>query len=162
MKTEEILNNEWMFTQVENALNARQDVRIRLVGWSMYPFLSPKTDILVLAPVQPEELRPMDIVLAKVGNNYILHRLIRQEGNNWLMQGDANIGIEEIVSPDDVIGKLVQVERNGNKVVDYNKPQWKWKGRCWVCLSFCRGTILHLFRVRDRIKKKLRLCNKSK
>ena len=148
-----------MIAQVEKALNTRRDVRIRLVGWSMYPFLSPRTDILVLAPVQPEELLPMDIVLAKTGSGYILHRLIKQEGGRWLMQGDANVGITESASPQDIIGRLIKVERNGNKVIDCRKPLWRWKGRCWVNLCFCRRTLLHAFRVCNRLKKKLRLCN---
>ncbi len=154
MKTEELLDNKWMFFHVEAALKENRHVRIRLVGWSMYPFLLNKRDVLVLAACSPDDLEPMDVVLAKVGTEYILHRLIRQVGDRWVMQGDANVGTEELVSKNNVIGRLIQVKRDGKEMTDCRTGLWRWNSRCWVSLRFCRNKLLYIYRMRDRFMRK--------
>ncbi|WP_321332913.1 S24/S26 family peptidase [uncultured Bacteroides sp.] len=151
----EEIDNNWLFRQVEIALNTKKRVKIRLMGESMYPFLNSRSDILVIAPFISETVRVGDVVLAKVNDQYVLHRLIEKKEQGWCkLQGDANMKKQELVHVGNIIGRLVQIERNGTQTIDCLSKKWQWYGRCWIKLRFCRTYLLKIILWKRRAIKK--------
>lgn len=151
----EEIDNNWLFRQVEIALSTKKRVKIRLMGESMYPFLNSRSDILVIAPFISETLCVGDVVLAKVSDQYVLHRLIEKEKQGWCkLQGDANMKIQELVHVENIIGRLVQIERNGTETIDCLSKKWQWYGQCWIKLRFCRAYLLKATSWKSRSIKK--------
>ena len=134
-----------MFQKVEKALNNGESVRIRLVGQSMYPFLDSRTDIITISPVKRKNLHVGDVVLAKINNAYVLHRLIDITNLGWCqMQGDAIVGKKDVVRIEDVIGILIMIERKEAQNINCSKFWWRFTGRCWITLRFCRKGLLKI------------------
>jgi hypothetical protein len=86
-------------------------------GGSMLPFIR-EGDLLTVAPLGQQRLRLGDIALYRCqGSALLAHRLIgrAQEGGDWLARGDASWGAVERVRPDQVLGRVVMLERHGRK-----------------------------------------------
>lgn len=67
------------------------DATIIVKGYSMRPFLEHERDKVVLTPVA-RPLRVADAVLAEIEpGHYVLHRIIKLEGEHVTLMGDGNI-----------------------------------------------------------------------
>ena len=88
----------------------------RIRGYSMYPALKPDSDIAVIELLtgEPVRLKKGDIILYEARGKRILHRIIQLRESAYLVSGDHNISTE-IVMPDQIIGVLKTVIRNGIK-----------------------------------------------
>jgi len=63
---------------------------LRGVGISMQPIIGDGT-IIVVAPTQWEDLKASDIVVyATPAGKLVAHRLVRLEGDHWIIKGDNN------------------------------------------------------------------------
>jgi len=150
------IDNSWFFQKAEEVLKIGEQVKIRLVGHSMYPFLNSDKDLLTIAPIIPERLHVGDIVLAKVSGKYILHRLIGKTKLCWCsLQGDANIEKKELVHIKNIIGVLVLIERSGTQRIDCRSRMWRFNGWCWMKLKFCRSLLLKILALKRHLKKRL-------
>jgi hypothetical protein len=92
-------------------------VRFRAHGASMLPFIR-DGDVVTLVPVQDCPVRLGDVVAIHhpVGNNLILHRVVRKMPGGYLIQGD-NAAVADGIFPDRTILALVErVERDGRAV----------------------------------------------
>ncbi|MBR1927428.1 MAG: S24/S26 family peptidase [Bacteroidales bacterium] len=108
-------------------------------GSSMLPFIKGDRDSVVLAsPSGPLEVG--DIVLAKVGQRYIMHRIFAVEGDSLTLMGDGNIYGTESCSSSDVIGVVKEIHKEGSKVV---RPG---KGVLWRRLRPFRRYILAIYK----------------
>ena len=81
----------------------------------MKPFIHADTDVVVIEKaVHP--LRPSDIALYKKGKSeYVLHRIIKCEGDRYVLLGDNCVTLE-YVPKDAVIGVMKSLLRNGKEV----------------------------------------------
>ena len=50
------------------------------------------------------------IVLAKVNNTFVLHRIYKIQDNQIFLHGDGNLSGIEICSPEDIIGRVVRIK----------------------------------------------------
>ena len=80
-----------------------------------------------------------DMVLVRTGGRYILHRIIAIDGEALTLMGDGNIRGTEQCTPEDVLGTVVAIERNGKK----KKPG---DGRFWRLIKPVRRYILAIYR----------------
>ena len=103
-----------------------KDVVMTPKGSSMLPFIEGGKDSVVLtAPSRPLEVG--DIVLAKVGERYIMHRVFAVEEDALTLMGDGNIRGTEHCSKGDVIGLVTEIHKaGGRKVVPGKARLWRW------------------------------------
>ena len=84
--------------------NGKESVTITVRGYSMRPFLDDRRDKVILTP--PRTPRIGDVVLARIADKrYALHRVIKKEGERYIMRGDGNpLYMKESFAEEDIIG----------------------------------------------------------
>jgi len=96
-----------------------KSIRFQAKGWSMRPFIR-DGDFIVVSPIENSSIKAGDIVFHLTTENKVMvHRVIRKhkKGNRMIMfiKGDATFSSPEKVEMQNVLGKVVAVERNGRK-----------------------------------------------
>ena len=84
------------------------------VGVSMYPMLRNRRDTIVLKPAEGR-LKKYDVPLYKVGERYVLHRVIGVRRDHYVVRGD-NLIIKERVTDDQILGVLTEFYRNPKNI----------------------------------------------
>ena len=103
---------------VESLLAEGYGVRFRASGRSMQPTIQ-DGDALILAPAAPARIRTGDIVLVR-RERFVAHRVIKMtalpDGSvSVLTRGDASICCDPSVTREAILGKVVAVERAGQR-----------------------------------------------
>lgn len=124
------------------------------VGMSMYPMLRPKRDTVLIYPYEGR-LKKYDVPLYKVGDNYILHRIIKVLPDSYIIRGDNRMDKEYGIRDEDIIGVLTSFYRD-EKQIELNSFRYFIYVRVWhysfpirFLYKKCRG-------VAGRIKRKLK------
>ena len=124
--------NSILLKAVKQDILSGKTATIRLYGVSMRPFLEDKRDKALLAPVKIEDLRVNDAVLAEVQPDfYVLHRIIRMDGNRLTLMGDGNVDSTEHCLAEQVVARAEAFYRKGRTVPD-STSSFKWK--CYSCI----------------------------
>jgi len=100
-------------------LEKGKSVRFQAKGWSMRPFIQ-DGDFIVVNPIENSSIKTGDVVFyLTTENKIIVHRVIRKYKKKGrmtvLIKGDASFSSPEKVEIQNVLGKVVAVERNGRK-----------------------------------------------
>ncbi len=95
-------------------------LRFRIKGKSMQPFLRDK-EIVLIESFQPEELKAGDIIFYRVPpSQIVIHRLIQRDKSSgkilFITKGDASFYFDPYVNPEDILGKIIAVERDGKEI----------------------------------------------
>jgi signal peptidase I len=100
-------------TLAKEILKRGNCVRIPTLGRSMFPLIS---DIVLIEPAMAKDIKGGDIVVYSVGERMVAHRLVRKMTKNGkeilLTKGDTFVDCSEVL-PEDVIGKVIEVEKLG-------------------------------------------------
>ncbi len=133
---------------IEEALKLVEDgvcVTLPVKGSSMMPFILGGRDSVVLG--KPAQLKPSDIVLAWVdGSRYVLHRLIRIDGNRVTLMGDGNIaGVERCALSDIKAIATHKVNAEGRRIYLYG-TRGRLAFRFWYWLRPVRRYLLAIYR----------------
>src|SRR5690606_4529737 len=91
-----IVPNKFLFEQVLEYLKQGKQVTIPVKGRSMRPFLK-EGDRVSLKPFDRKDLTKGIIVLAKVDDQMILHRVVRYNKETIWLAGDGNLVQHELV-----------------------------------------------------------------
>ncbi len=84
------LPNDILIAEVGRLLNEGKDVVLMTKGSSMLPHIIGGRDSVLLR--KNKEVNEGDVVLAEVGkSHYVLHRIVRIEGEEVTLRGDGNI-----------------------------------------------------------------------
>ena len=104
-------------------------VTLPLRGRSMRPFLQDGRDkALLIAANNP---KVGDAVLAEIWKGkYVLHRIIKIEGDNVSLRGDGNLS-NEYCKLKDVKANVIGFYRKGRNKLDSTNG-WKWKVYSWL------------------------------
>jgi hypothetical protein len=139
-------------------------VSFRAPGHSMFPTIM-ANETIVVEPIEPDTVKPGDIILYRTNGRLIAHRVIciqhkvRQtalpigyprntemlpfievngysvkrsapqakcssnEVLNFVLRGDASATIDEPVTVDQILGKVISVERDGCRINPYSFSQ---------------------------------------
>lgn len=138
--------NDAFFNLVEDEISNGRKVQFRIKGDSMSPLLRDNKDDIVLYPCLGDELSPMDIVLFRYKGKYLLHRIIRREGNRLYIQGDGSYIAKEECFIDDVIGKVQMIVRPSGKIISVNSWQWRWLSYIWLKIRIIRNLLLRILK----------------
>ena len=120
-------------------------------GRSMRPFIEGGRDSVVL--VRPENVKPMDVVLAKTEDNrYVIHRVMEIAGDRVTLMGDGNLQGREHAECKQIYAKVTHVVHpNGYKKSLYT-PFIQFVQKLWVKFLPLRRYLLKLYRVYIRIR----------
>lgn len=116
------IDDNTIYSLVEEQLADGNRVKISIGGKSMLPTLS-RSDVIFLEPLQGEP-EIGDVLFFRLGGNHIVHRLVRREGDNYVMQGDNNQGVERVCR-EGLLAKLVRVERANGTIIDTDSEAWQ-------------------------------------
>ena len=85
------------------------------VGVSMMPMLRQRRDSVVVRP-KTARLQPLDVALYKRDRAYVLHRVIAQTPDGYLIRGD-NTYTDEHIPEEDVFGVLTEFFRGEKRIL---------------------------------------------
>ena len=136
------INNTIFFALAEDQLAAGQRVKMSLKGISMLPTLR-EEDVLTLEPMGGEPCLG-DVLLFRYAGGHIVHRLIKHEGDTYVMQGDNNYGTET-VRRQDIVARVVAVTRSDGRTVETNSREWQRLSRRSLCRKRTKNAVIRCF-----------------
>lgn len=130
MITKQMPNAEFLPFVVEELQSVPgKTVTLPLRGRSMRPFLEDGRDKALLAV--PQSIRVGDAVLAEISKGlFVLHRIIRIEGEHVTLRGDGNLNVEHC-RLSDIKATAIGFYRKGRDKCDFTKGR-KWRIYSWV------------------------------
>lgn len=95
-------------------------ITITIKGVSMRPLFHADSDAILVKKCGAEALNKLDIVLFRRpdlnGGQYVLHRIVsRRQDGSYIIAGD-NCTDADIVSPQDILGKVVSAQRKDKPI----------------------------------------------
>lgn len=143
--TEVQFPNAKILPQIVQMMEEGHTVTLRLRGFSMRPFLEDNRDkALMTKAVSP---KVGDAVLAEIHPLFfVLHRIIKIDGDNVTLRGDGNLTIEQCKLKD-VKGFVIGFYRKGRKKMDKtNGVKWRIYSFIWTRLFPIRRYLLAFYR----------------
>lgn len=136
-------NDKRIIEEATKLVGEGVSVTLPVNGRSMLPFIEGGRDRVVLQ--NPVHLMIGDVVLAWVDDSrYVVHRIIRLDGDNVTLMGDGNLTMTEHCSRSDVKALATHVVSvNGKRRYLYS-PRQRWKARLWFKLRKVRKYLLCL------------------
>lgn len=135
-----------MFPMINEILSRGTGVRITVTGRSMYPFLREIIDGVELLPGDFNSICKGDIVIILRDNGeYVMHRVLKKDGNFFYMVGDAQLWVEGPVRADQ-IRAVVSAIWKGNKKIASTNPVWRLSSIIWLYLPL-RKLLFKVYKV---------------
>ena len=129
-----------MFNEITGELlRSGNRVRFRAVGASMQPTIE-DGELITVAPVEPAAVKRGDILLYQGERGFIAHRLVglrksaKGEDVSYLLQGDASVDSDDPVRPEQVLGRVLAVQRAG-RCIDLTSRRAKWLHAVRLCAA---------------------------
>jgi signal peptidase I len=118
---------------ISQILGDGHNVRFKAPGNSMRPAIL-DGDCLEVEPIGPAAIKMGDIILYQSQERIIAHRVMdigkgeipktppaaRITHYSYILRGDASYSYDEPVYADQILGKIVSVERNGRRINPYS------------------------------------------
>ncbi|MBM6992749.1 MAG: S24/S26 family peptidase [Prevotella sp.] len=121
--------NALLIPEIVKFMDEGHTVTLRLKGFSMRPFLENNRDKALMKKATHPQVG--DPVLAEISDrHYVLHRIIKIEGNQVTLRGDGNIATEQC-RLQDVKGEIIGFYRKNREKLDRTDGR-KWKIYSWV------------------------------
>lgn len=119
-------------------------------GHSMAPFVR-DGDVLTIAPLHGQDPEVGEVVAFTVSgtDRLAIHRVLDRTNTGWLMRGDNSGQTDGSVTADELLGRVVRVERSGHEVRVGNGPErvvLAVLNRCG--LLWAAGSVVRRFRRR--------------
>ena len=136
----------------EDVLNKDHKLYFTNVGYSMYPLIREREDILHI--VQSSNYKRGDIILFKSKEeHYVLHRILRIKKDKIITAGDYNYFKDQPIIKEQILGLLISIKKKDGKVIDLSKDK---KARKFFYTNFFHikaffqkvGTVLHLRKIK--------------
>lgn len=144
--------NDILIPEIERLLKDGKEVRFTPSGVSMRPFIEGDRDSVILTSLSRNP-RIGDILLVRLESTshlspltshlsptFVLHRLVRIEGDTLILQGDGNLCGEERCGASDIIGIVKRIESPSGS----RKPLTR--GRLWYHMRRWRWLLLKIYR----------------
>jgi len=122
-------------------------VRFRPTGRSMYPSIR-EGELITVEPVVASDVTLGDIVLYRSERGLIAHRVVGTSPTqssvlspHYFLRGDSSLSCDETVTPEQILGRVIRVQRNGRSLALATRGAKMWhkarrlasglKG--WIC-----------------------------
>ena len=124
------------------------------MGVSMRPMLREGRDVIVVRPLpHGERLRVGDVPLYRVGDRYVLHRVIGVHDGWYAIRGDNCVAVERVTDAQ-VLGRLEEWYR-GERHGTTADPLYRCYWRLWVALWPVRRVARRVCALAGRVKRLL-------
>ena len=93
-------------------------VHFRPSGRSMYPSIR-EGEVITVDPVASSDVKLADIVLYRSETGLIAHRVVEiasRDARVFRLRGDASLSSDEPVGAEQILGRVVGVQRNGRSI----------------------------------------------
>ena len=136
----------------EDVLNKDGELFFTNVGYSMYPLIREREDILHI--IKTDDYKKGDIVLYKSNvEHYVLHRILKIKKDKIILAGDYNYFKDQPITKDQILGKLITIKKKDNTLIDLSKDK---KARKFFYTNFFHvkaffqliGKALHLRKIK--------------
>ena len=123
------------------------------VGYSMYPLIKQREDILRI--VTATDYKKGDIVLYKSEvDHYVLHRILKIKKDKIICAGDYNYFKDKPITKEQILGLLVSIKKKDGQVIDLSKDKKArkfWYTNFFYIKAFFQiiGKILHIRRIKQ-------------
>lgn len=132
-------SNDILLPEFERLIQNGHTVEFTPQGVSMRPTIEGGRDSVLLQMCKTPKVGY--IVLAKIDEQYVLHRIVKIRGQQIILQGDGNLKGQEVCSRNDIIGKVVRIKGDGGK------QKRLTKGKVWRHLpAFIKCIALKIYR----------------
>lgn len=150
--------NDILIPEIARLVDAGREVMFTPSGVSMRPFIEGGRDSVLLR--KPEQVRVGDIVLARFGTIYVLHRVYRINSSSAsgtsssvpgassiILMGDGNLRGEEHIRPEDVLATVAEIRSpHGHRKPRTRALLWRHMLRTrWFWLKVYRKIFLPIF-----------------
>lgn len=130
--------NDILLGEVSHVLQDGREAVIIPTGVSMHPFIRGGVDRVALR--RRDDVAVGDIVLVRIAERYLLHRVIAREGDALTLMGDGNLVGTEHCTAGDVLGTVTEIIRpDGRRRIP-------GPARLWRALKPLRRLLLGLYR----------------
>ena len=145
------VDDSLILSEAIRLVNEGIEVIFPVNGRSMRPFIEGGRDSVLL--VKPVDVKPMDIVLARVGDGrYVVHRILSIVGERVTLMGDGNLMGRETCECKEIYAKVTHVVTpKGKKILLYT-PFRHFVQKMWVKVLPLRRYLLKFYRVYIRIR----------
>ena len=117
---------------LEQLLREGNIIRIKPQGYSMYPLFIPERDEALIQQTDYTDCHRNDVVLYRRDQGIlVLHRICRITSDGFYMVGDNQYEVEGPLRQDQIIGKLIAVNRSGKEFTVGN-PFYKFVSSLWL------------------------------
>ena len=122
------------------------------VGYSMYPLIKQREDILHI--IKTDDYKKGDIILFKSNvDHYVLHRILKIKKDQIITAGDYNYFKDQPITREQVLGKLVTIKKKDGKEIDLSKDKKArkfWYTNFFHIKAFFQmvGKVLHLRKIK--------------
>ena len=132
----------------EEVLEKEGELIYTNVGYSMYPLIRQREDILTI--VKSDTYKKGDIILFKSSiDHYVLHRILKIKKDKIVTAGDYNYFKDQPITKDQILGLLVSIKKKNGSLIDLSKDK---KARKFFYTNFFHikaffqiiGKILHI------------------
>ena len=141
------LPNEAFLPVVAESVAEGHTAIIAVKGYSMRPFLEHLRDKVKLEYCPAADLKVGDAVLAEISRgHFVLHRIIKKEGDMVTLMGDGNIRGTEHCSVSEVRARVREYIRPGGHVIKADDPALCRMIRWWRRLLPIRRYLLFIYK----------------
>ena len=133
-----------IFEIAEESLNDGGSIKITVVGNSMYPFLRNMVDSVELYRESYDNIKLSDIVVAKKGNKYILHRVYKKNVGEFVMLGDGNFVTDGPYDKSDLVCRARGIYRK-DKYISCSSWAFVVLSKLWRLLKPFRKLIFRFY-----------------
>ena len=136
----------------EEVLEKDNELFFTNVGYSMYPLIRQREDILHI--VRTNDYKRGDIILYKSDvDHYVLHRILKIKKDKITCAGDYNYFKDKPIDRAQVLGLLVAIKKKDGKEIDLTKDKKArkfWYTNFFHIKAFFQivGKVLHLRRIK--------------
>lgn len=120
------------YDSIEDVLAEKGWFVSTITGVSMFPMLRNRKDQILVKPVEGR-LKPYDVALYHVGKKNVVHRVLEDCGDHYVIRGDNCLG-KEIVPCGNVIGMVTGFWRRG-RFIEVTDKRYLRYARFWVAIN---------------------------
>ena len=136
----------------EDVLEKEGELFFTNVGYSMYPLIRQREDILHIK--KSDTYKRGDIILFKSNvDHYVLHRILKIKKDKIVTAGDYNYFKDQPIIKDQVLGLLVSIKKKDGTLIDLSKDKKArkfWYTNFFHIKAFFQiiGKILHIRKIK--------------
>ncbi|MDD5174497.1 MAG: S26 family signal peptidase [Candidatus Omnitrophica bacterium] len=111
------LSGNTLIELIRGCVENKRSFRFKVKGSSMTPFIKDE-DIVTISPVISPSVRIGEAIAFLRPNcgKLVIHRVVKRDGNAYLVKGDGVPGTDGFIPRDRILGVVAKIERGGRKI----------------------------------------------